>query len=66
MLTRPAATRQLAAIGNTPRAVLAAALSARADVIVSGDADLLTLGSFQSIRILAPRDALAMLAQGSD
>ena len=88
-----AATRQLAAIGNTPRAVLAdylevvelvepvesprvardpdddqvlaAALSARADVIVSGDADLLTLGSFQNIRILAPRDALAMLAERS-
>ena len=90
VLTRPAATRQLAAIGNTPRAVLAdylevielvepvdsprvardpdddqvlaAALSARADVIVSGDADLLTLGSFQNIRILAPRAALGMLA----
>ncbi len=87
----PAATRRLAAIGKTPRAVLAdyleaielvepiesprvardpdddqvlaAALSARADVIVSGDADLLTLGSFQNIRILSPRQALSVLAE---
>ena len=93
VLTRPAASRQLAAIGSTPRAVLAdylevvelvepvesprvardpddnevlaAALSARADVIVSGDADLLTLGSFQSIPILAPREALGMLSERS-
>lgn len=42
--------------------VLAVALSAEADIIVSGDADLLTLGSFRDIRILAPREARELLA----
>ncbi len=40
-------------------------MNARADVMVSGDADRLILGRFKNIRILAPRDALAMLATGS-
>lgn len=35
--------------------VLACALAANADVIVSGDKDLLSLGSFQGIPILTPR-----------
>jgi uncharacterized protein len=35
--------------------VLGTALSARADVLVTGDKDLLTLVSFQSIPILSPR-----------
>jgi hypothetical protein len=41
--------------------VLATALSARADCIVSGNADLLTLGSFENIRILSARQALATI-----
>lgn len=43
--------------------VLAAALGACATVIASGDADLLTLASFQNIRILSPRQALSGLAE---
>jgi hypothetical protein len=38
--------------------VLAAALTARAEAIVSGDKDLLTLGEFQGIPILPPADFL--------
>ena len=38
--------------------VLACALTAKADLIVSGDKDLLDLNSFQNIPILAPVDAL--------
>lgn len=36
-------------------AVLEAALAGRADCIVSGDQDLLSLGEFQDIPIIAPR-----------
>lgn len=42
--------------------VIAAARTARADCIVSGDADLLSLGSFQGIRILTAADFLALAA----
>ena len=40
-------------------AVLALARAAQADVIVSGDDDLLSLTSFESIPILNPAQALA-------
>jgi len=39
--------------------ILEIALAARADAIVSGDSDLLTLHGFQGISILAPSDFLA-------
>ncbi len=42
--------------------ILAAALAARADAIVTGDRDL--LGQFRNIPILNPRDCLALLAAG--
>jgi putative PIN family toxin of toxin-antitoxin system len=38
--------------------VLGAALAGECDLIVSGDKDLLALGSFQRIRIVTPRDFL--------
>jgi putative PIN family toxin of toxin-antitoxin system len=38
--------------------VLAAAVAARADWVVSGDLDLLSLGAFQGIRILTPAAAV--------
>lgn len=88
VLTRPAATRQLAVIGRSPRDVLAdylaiielvepqplpqpvcrdpdddhvlaCALAATADLIISGDRDLRDLGTFGDIRILSPTEALA-------
>ncbi len=39
-------------------AVLACALAAQADLIVSGDADLLVLKQFQNIRIITPAEAV--------
>lgn len=42
--------------------VLACALTARADLIVSGDRDLLTLGTFRGIRIVSPSAALGELS----
>ena len=43
-------------------AVLACALAARADAIVSGDADLHALGSYQGIPVLSPADCLKRIA----
>jgi predicted nucleic acid-binding protein len=43
--------------------VLACALAARADLIVSGDRHLLDLGMYRSIRIVTSADALSALAQ---
>jgi putative PIN family toxin of toxin-antitoxin system len=42
-------------------AVLSAAVEGRADVIVTGDNDLLELGAFEGIQILAPREFLASI-----
>jgi len=42
--------------------VLATALAARAVLIVSGDQDLLVLGTFRDIRILNAADALRVLS----
>jgi putative PIN family toxin of toxin-antitoxin system len=46
--------------------VLACALEANADVIVSGDNDLLTLGTFEGIRIMNPRQFLELLDSSTD
>ncbi|HMW55734.1 MAG TPA: putative toxin-antitoxin system toxin component, PIN family [Accumulibacter sp.] len=42
--------------------VIAAALAAGADWVVSGDADLLTLGSYQNIPILSAAQAVQRIA----
>jgi putative PIN family toxin of toxin-antitoxin system len=41
--------------------LLALARAAKADIIISGDQDLLTLGRFDEIRILSPAEVLASL-----
>jgi hypothetical protein len=46
-------------------AVLACALAAQANAIVSGDADLHALGSYQGIPVLSPAQTLQRLAVGS-
>lgn len=45
--------------------VLACALGASATLIVTRDRDLLDLGSFRDVRILAAREALALIATGT-
>ena len=42
-------------------AVLALAIAAKVELIVSGDNDLLSLGSFQGIPILAPAEAISLI-----
>jgi putative PIN family toxin of toxin-antitoxin system len=41
--------------------ILATALAAKADALVTGDKDLLVIGRHEGIPILTPRDALAVL-----
>lgn len=43
--------------------VLACALAAKADFIVSGDHDLLNLKAYQTIRVVSAADALQLIAQ---
>lgn len=43
--------------------VLACALAAQADLIVSGDADLLNLKTYQGIPIITPAEAMTRLPQ---
>ncbi len=42
--------------------VVAAAVASQADLIVTGDRQLLTLGSHQGIRIVAPAEAVRLIA----
>jgi uncharacterized protein len=41
--------------------VIAAALAGRADIVVSGDRHLLSLGAYREIKILPPAEALAAI-----
>ena len=41
--------------------VIAAAIAANADLLVTGDRDLLALGSYQKIRIITPAEAVRLL-----
>lgn len=43
--------------------VLACAIAAKADLVVSGDSDLLKLGQYQGIPIVSPAEALTRLPQ---
>ena len=45
--------------------VLATAIAGKADVIVSGDANLLTLGVHAGSRLLSPRSFIEMLDRGA-
>ncbi|MBI5184491.1 MAG: putative toxin-antitoxin system toxin component, PIN family [Nitrospinae bacterium] len=42
--------------------VLASALMAKADILVTGDQDLLTLGKVENLRIMSPRELSELLA----
>jgi predicted nucleic acid-binding protein len=52
------------AVGRDPddAAVLACAVAARADLVVSGDQDLLVLKTYSGIRIIGANEALAVIA----
>ncbi len=54
----PAEIRSVIAEDPDDDEVLACALAARADLIVSGDRHLLKLGDYQGIRIVRPLEAL--------
>jgi putative PIN family toxin of toxin-antitoxin system len=45
--------------------VIAAAVAVKADVIITGDKDLLALGQFQTIRVMTARDFLTEILPSS-
>jgi uncharacterized protein len=67
-----AASAELVAPAGTPRVivadpdddeVIAAAIAASADIIVSGDRHLLALGIYKGIRIITPAEAVTLIAR---
>lgn len=63
-LVTPASIRRTVLDDADDDAVLACALAARADLIVSGDAHLLNLKRYHGMRIVAAVEALAIIAKG--
>ena len=59
----PAQIRRVVAKDVDDDAVLACALAAQADCIVSGDAHLLNLKHYQGMPIIDPAEALRVLVQ---
>lgn len=61
-LVRPRALPRPVARDPDDEAVIACALAARADLIISGDQDLLVLKTYRRIRIVGATEALAIIA----
>jgi uncharacterized protein len=59
----PARLRERVCRDKDDDVVLATALAGKANVVVTGDDDLLVLNAFRSVRILSPRQFLEVLDQ---
>ncbi|MBI3042929.1 MAG: putative toxin-antitoxin system toxin component, PIN family [Betaproteobacteria bacterium] len=62
-IVTPAQTRRIVLADRDDDAVVACALAAHADLIVSGDRRLRDIKSYQGISIVAPADALKRIPQ---
>jgi putative PIN family toxin of toxin-antitoxin system len=60
-IVRPASLRERVCRDKNDDVVLATALAGKADVIVTGDDDLLVVKAFRRVRILSPRQFLELL-----
>jgi putative PIN family toxin of toxin-antitoxin system len=60
-LVKPAALPNAACRDSDDDAVLAVAVAAKADLIVTGDKDLLVLKAYEGVRILSPRQFVELL-----
>jgi uncharacterized protein len=61
-LVMPASTPPVVAADADDDHVVAAAIAAEADLLVSGDRDLLALGNYSAIRIVTPAEAARLIA----
>ena len=61
---RPKRPADVAIRDESDRWVLASALACRADALVTGDADLLKVGNWQTLRVLSPRAFWEELRRG--
>jgi uncharacterized protein len=61
-LVEPASVPRVVPADIDDDQVIAAAVAARADLVISGDRDLLSLGSHQDIAIVSPAEALRRIA----
>ncbi len=65
VVARPTKPADVQVRDKDDRWVLASALAGHAHVLVTGDADLLTVGDWQTIRVLSPRAFWEELRRGS-
>ena len=65
VVARPTRPADVGIRDESDRWVLASVLAGRADALVTGDADLLTVGDRQTIRVLSPRAFWEELRRGS-
>jgi uncharacterized protein len=63
-LVTPLSTPPVVAADADDDHVIAAAVAAQADLLVSGDGDLLTIGTHHGIRIVTPAEAARLLVGG--
>jgi putative PIN family toxin of toxin-antitoxin system len=62
-LVRPISTPAVVAADPDDDQVVAAAVAAQAEFLVTGDHELLALGSYQGIRIVSPAEAVRIVAR---
>ena len=60
-LVAPSSVPRVVAADVDDDQVIAAAVAAQADLVISGDRDLLVLGSHGEIRVISPAEAISLL-----
>lgn len=62
-MVRPAEVSDVECRDQSDVGIIAIAVSGKAEIIVTGDADLIEVGTYKSIRILSPRAFWELLSK---